>query len=108
MSINVSALNLEEEDVAQRLGKLLVQHAVEPTAIELEFTESALARDNTRVVEQLGELRKMGVDIAIDDFETGYSSLSYLQQIPANAQPSLRQALRALHPRHPVAHRAAR
>ncbi|HWJ95712.1 MAG TPA: EAL domain-containing protein, partial [Telluria sp.] len=50
----------------------------------LEFTESALARDGARVIAQLGELRRMGVEIAIDDFGTGYSSLAYMQKIPAN------------------------
>lgn len=84
VSINASALNLEEPDFAGRLMRTLDRHRVAADAIELEFTESALARDGSRVLEQLGELRRTGVDIAIDDFGTGYSSLSYLQQLPAS------------------------
>jgi EAL domain-containing protein (putative c-di-GMP-specific phosphodiesterase class I) len=84
VSVNVSALNLEEEEFVGTLAALLGKHGVPPEAIELEFTESALARDGARVIEQLEELQAMGVEIAIDDFGTGYSSLAYMQKIPAD------------------------
>jgi EAL domain-containing protein (putative c-di-GMP-specific phosphodiesterase class I)/GGDEF domain-containing protein len=84
LSINVSAPNLEEEDFAAGVAALLARHDVPPSAIELEFTESVLARDDRRVIEQLAALREMGIDIAIDDFGTGYSSLAYLQKLPAS------------------------
>jgi EAL domain-containing protein (putative c-di-GMP-specific phosphodiesterase class I)/GGDEF domain-containing protein len=84
ISINASALNLEERDFASRLARMLERRRVDPHGIELEFTESALARDGARVLEQLAELRRMGIELAIDDFGTGYSSLSYLQQLPAS------------------------
>lgn len=84
ISINASALNLDEADFADRLMRMLERHRLTADAIELEFTESALARDGTRVLEQLDELRRNGVEIAIDDFGTGYSSLSYLQRLPAS------------------------
>jgi EAL domain-containing protein (putative c-di-GMP-specific phosphodiesterase class I)/GGDEF domain-containing protein len=84
LSINVSAPNLEEDDFARNVARLLARHDVPPSAIELEFTESVLARDDRRVIDQLGVLRGMGIDIAIDDFGTGYSSLAYLQKLPAS------------------------
>jgi EAL domain-containing protein (putative c-di-GMP-specific phosphodiesterase class I) len=84
VSINASALNLEEPDFASRLMRTLERHRVAPDAIELEFTESALARDGSRVLDQLDELRRTGIEIAIDDFGTGYSSLSYLPRLPAS------------------------
>jgi EAL domain-containing protein (putative c-di-GMP-specific phosphodiesterase class I)/GGDEF domain-containing protein len=84
VSINVSAPNLEDADFASNVARLLAQHRVPPSAIELEFTESVLARDDSLVVEQLYALRDMGIDIAIDDFGTGYSSLAYLQRLPAS------------------------
>jgi len=52
--------------------------------LELEFTESALIRRRARVLEQLVEIKAVGVTCAIDDFGTGYSSFSYLQNIPAD------------------------
>ena len=84
VSINVSAPNLEEPDFAAGVARLLARHDVPPGAIELEFTESVLARDDGRVIEQLCALRDMGIEIAIDDFGTGYSSLAYLQKLPAS------------------------
>jgi EAL domain-containing protein (putative c-di-GMP-specific phosphodiesterase class I)/GGDEF domain-containing protein len=96
VSINVSALNLEEPDFALGLAALLERHAVPPSMIELEFTESALARDSARVIGQLAQLRQMGVDIAIDDFGTGYSSLAYMQNIPANVLKIDRTFVQAL------------
>jgi EAL domain-containing protein (putative c-di-GMP-specific phosphodiesterase class I) len=84
MSINVSAPNLEGTGFADRVAALLMQHDVPPSMIELEFTESVLARDDGRMIEQLYALRAMGIEIAIDDFGTGYSSLAYLQKLPAS------------------------
>lgn len=83
VSINVSASNLEEPEFASEVSAMLSRHGVPPDAIELEFTESVLARDDGRVIEQLSALRDMGIEIAIDDFGTGYSSLAYLQKLPA-------------------------
>lgn len=83
VSINVSARNLEEYDFAERVIAILNQHEVQARDIELEFTESAVARDNATVLRQLNALRELGISLAIDDFGTGYSSFSYLQQLPA-------------------------
>jgi EAL domain len=83
LSINVSARNLEEEDFAQLLSELIVRYGIRPEDIELEFTESALIRFKTLVLDQLVAIRGMGVGLAIDDFGTGYSSFAYLRQLPA-------------------------
>jgi EAL domain-containing protein (putative c-di-GMP-specific phosphodiesterase class I)/GGDEF domain-containing protein len=83
VSINVSALNLDETGFSARLLAAIEASGVSPTALELEFTESAVARDSGRVVDQLQTVRDAGLDVAIDDFGTGYSNLSYLQELPA-------------------------
>ncbi|MCP9222792.1 sensor domain-containing phosphodiesterase [Erythrobacter sp. LQ02-29] len=84
MSINASAMNLDEEDFAERLLAAACGAGVNPADLELEFTESAIARDADRVIDQLRHLRDHGVSIAIDDFGTGYSNLSYLQKLPVS------------------------
>jgi EAL domain-containing protein (putative c-di-GMP-specific phosphodiesterase class I)/GGDEF domain-containing protein len=84
VSINISGGNLEEEDFVQRLKQGLERHNLPPTAIQLEFTESALIRVRRRVFERLKNIKALGVTCAIDDFGTGYSSFSYLQNIPAD------------------------
>jgi EAL domain-containing protein (putative c-di-GMP-specific phosphodiesterase class I) len=84
LSINASARNLEESDLADRVGKTLATHGVDPRSVQLEFTETALVSYSSRALDQLSALKDMGVSIAIDDFGIGYSSLSYLQQLPAS------------------------
>ena len=84
VSINVSALDLDDQDFAARLLHAAEGLGLDPSGVELEFTESAVARNGGRVKEQLRELRSQGMGIAIDDFGTGYSNLSYIQELPVS------------------------
>lgn len=83
ISINVTALNLEETDFAQSLVAALAERQLCASAIELELTESAMIGNSAAASRQLEILQAAGISIAIDDFGTGYSSLSYLQKITA-------------------------
>lgn len=85
ISVNVSAANFEEEDFVERLAGALQVRGLALGCLELEFTESALIRNQGRVLTDLARIRKMGVHCSIDDFGTGYSSFSYLQEIPADS-----------------------
>jgi EAL domain-containing protein (putative c-di-GMP-specific phosphodiesterase class I) len=53
--------------------------------LQLEITESASLQDMDTTVQILEELRRMGLQIAIDDFGTSYSSMGYLRRFPINA-----------------------
>lgn len=83
LSVNMSAANLDEADFPERLAAKLAHHALPPSCLELELTESAMMIDSSKALELMARIADMGVDLAIDDFGTGYSSLSYLQQLPA-------------------------
>lgn len=96
ISINVSASNLEEEDFARRLGEALHQRGLPPAAVELELTESALIRNGSRVLDQLAEIKAMGIEIAIDDFGTGYSTFAYLRRLPASTVKLDRSFIRGI------------
>jgi EAL domain-containing protein (putative c-di-GMP-specific phosphodiesterase class I) len=84
VSVNVSAVNLEEETFASAVGAALSRHGVPPSRFKVEFTESALITHRALVLKNLSNLRDAGIACAIDDFGTGYSSFSYLQDIPAD------------------------
>jgi EAL domain-containing protein (putative c-di-GMP-specific phosphodiesterase class I)/GGDEF domain-containing protein len=84
VSINVSAINLAEENFARRIAEAIRQSGVDPALVELEFTEGAFVRDSPRVRGTVADLAAIGVGISIDDFGTGYSNLQYLRDIPAN------------------------
>ncbi|MCQ4331491.1 sensor domain-containing phosphodiesterase [Stutzerimonas stutzeri] len=83
ISINVTALNLEETDFTDSLIAALAERNLSASTIELELTESALISNSSAASSQLAALQAAGISIAIDDFGTGYSSLSYLQKISA-------------------------
>ncbi|MGA7389677.1 MAG: EAL domain-containing protein [Pseudolabrys sp.] len=53
-----------------------------PQKLQLEITETVLLQNTFTTLATLNELRKMGVQIALDDFGTAYSSLSYLRSFP--------------------------
>ena len=84
LSLNVSAANLLEPDLADRVVAELEQHGLPPECLELEITESAIMEQPAKATAMLEALAGAGVHLAIDDFGTGYSSLSYLQRMPAN------------------------
>ncbi|WP_432377378.1 sensor domain-containing phosphodiesterase [Duganella sp. P38] len=96
VALNVSALDLDYGDFAGHLGQHLKARALDPSLVEVEFTESALCRTPERLKAQLTELRALGVQVAIDDFGAGYSNLSYLKQIPATALKIDQSFVRAL------------
>ncbi|VXD02384.1 sensor domain-containing phosphodiesterase [Pseudomonas sp. 9Ag] len=84
VAINVSASDLDSSAFANRLIELLNSQRLNPTSLEVEFTESALMRNPGEVNRQLQRLRSLGVEVAIDDFGTGYSNWTYLRDLPAS------------------------
>lgn len=84
VSINISMRDLWDDHFAARLGGLLERHAVRPDWIDIEVTESAVMKDPLNVGRLLGEIRRLGMAIGIDDYGTGQAGLSYLKYIPAS------------------------
>lgn len=84
VSINVSALQFQQPDFAERVARELKAANLPPQLLELELTESILIHDAQDALHRLQVLSTLGVRLAIDDFGTGYSSLSYLKRFPIN------------------------
>jgi diguanylate cyclase (GGDEF)-like protein len=84
LSVNVSALQFEFDDMPTRVHRVLADTGLTPERLDLEITEGAFLSGSAGVLESLASLRAMGVGIALDDFGTGYSSLSYLSNLPAD------------------------
>lgn len=82
VSVNVSAMQLKEEDFAGRLIRTLIAQGIPPRQFELELTESTLMNNFDIALPCLKRLSSSGIKIAIDDFGTGYSSLGYLKNLP--------------------------
>ena len=82
ISVNVSAIQLRDPSLPAQLREALGTHGVDPSAIEIELTETFLMENAIATVESLERLKDIGVTLSIDDFGTGYSSLNYLHQFP--------------------------
>ncbi len=85
ISINLSARQLDDPRLAERVESALEVSGLPPTSLCLEITEGALMADPARAAAQLGALRARGIRFAADDFGTGYSSLAYLKALPLDA-----------------------
>ncbi len=82
LSVNISAKDLVDEDLADYVRETLAAHRVAPTVLTLEITETAVAQDPTRARRTLVRLRDSGIRVSIDDFGVGYSSMSQLLDLP--------------------------
>lgn len=84
ISMNVSAVQLARENLAEHLERLMTQFDVSENQLSVEITETTLMADSDQVKDNLNRLKQAGLSLAIDDFGTGYSSLSYLKDIDAD------------------------
>ena len=84
ISVNVSARQLADATFPRVVREALAETGVPPTKLCLEITESSLMEDRWGAATRLGELKALGVRLAVDDFGTGYSSLSYLSRFPVD------------------------
>jgi diguanylate cyclase (GGDEF)-like protein/PAS domain S-box-containing protein len=82
VAVNLSAQQLEREDLAMTVGAALDAAGIGPERLELEVTESMIMRHAEAAATVLGYLRDLGVELAMDDFGTGYSSLAQLRHLP--------------------------
>lgn len=84
VSVNLSALDLLVDDFPDYIQTLLQNHAIEPSYLCLEITESAIMREAEKSLYNLNRMKNMGMSLSIDDFGTGYSSLSQLKKLPVS------------------------
>ncbi|MBR2105860.1 MAG: bifunctional diguanylate cyclase/phosphodiesterase [Treponema sp.] len=84
VSINVSPVQLKQENFLENLFTILEKYKVDPNYLEIEITEGIMINNMRATIDKLQVLRSMGLKVSLDDFGTGYSSLSYLQKLPLN------------------------
>jgi EAL domain-containing protein (putative c-di-GMP-specific phosphodiesterase class I) len=84
VAVNVSGRHVLSGTLVSDVQDALRAADLDPRRLTVEITETVLVVDLPIVIEQLEELRRMGVSIAIDDFGTGYTSLNHLRYLPAD------------------------
>ncbi|MBA2351077.1 MAG: EAL domain-containing protein [Burkholderiales bacterium] len=80
VAVNVSARQFKVGALADTVRRALHSARLAPELLCLEITEQFLLPDDPHNLAVLDELRRIGVQIALDDFGVGYSSLSYIRR----------------------------
>ena len=83
VSVNVSAASLTAGTMGDDVAAALAVAGLPPERLIVELTETTVAEDPERAAAQFADLRRSGVEVAIDDFGSGFSSLGQLVNIPA-------------------------
>jgi EAL domain-containing protein (putative c-di-GMP-specific phosphodiesterase class I)/GGDEF domain-containing protein len=83
-SINVSGPTLCDPEFVDYVQRCLATHAVDPTRLMIEITESAAIADLELARAHVERLSEMGLKIALDDFGTGLATFDYLKRLRAD------------------------
>jgi len=83
VAINLSAHQLREADLAERIERALRRHGADAAQLLCEITESVAMSDVQATQAAFAGLARIGVMLSIDDFGTGWSSLAMLRRLPA-------------------------
>jgi diguanylate cyclase (GGDEF)-like protein/PAS domain S-box-containing protein len=82
VSVNISARELTEMDLAERVREELAYCRLPGRALCLEVSEDAVLRDPDRARSALKDVKRLGVSIALDKFGSGQFSLGLPSNLP--------------------------
>jgi diguanylate cyclase (GGDEF)-like protein len=82
VAVNLSPVQVRDRKFVDVVSSILAESRIAPSRLVLEITENVLIDDPATAKSRLDDLRKLGVQLALDDFGSGYSSLTYLQRLP--------------------------
>lgn len=84
LAVNLSARDIGDTGLPDRIDALLRAHGLAAHALALEVTESAVIAEPDTALQVLHRLADMGIDVAIDDFGMGQTSFAYLRRLPVS------------------------
>jgi len=82
LSVNLSPCEFKLQNLVAEIGHTLAATGFPASAFHLEITEGLLLEDMDAVRLTLHALKKLGLNLDLDDFGSGYSSLRYLHELP--------------------------
>jgi EAL domain-containing protein (putative c-di-GMP-specific phosphodiesterase class I) len=83
MAVNISPVLLRDAGFVEGIIGEQRRCGLDPSRLELEFTEGMLTPNDPRTLGAIRTLRDAGMQVALDDFGTGFSNFSYLAYLPA-------------------------
>ena len=84
MCVNVAKVQLMSGEFVPTVKRILGKYDIDPGSLELELSERGVLSGDFEVVEQLKELKSLGIRLSIDDFGTGDSAIAYLRELPVD------------------------
>lgn len=82
VAVNLSPLLIDGPGFVHWISELATRCGVPAHRVILEITESSLARQQSKALANMSELRLLGFGVSIDDYGTGFSSLKQLARFP--------------------------
>lgn len=82
ISVNVSRVQLTNQNFVNEVAATVEKHGVPFEYIDLELTESVGFDNMAYLLKTMKDIEERGFGISMDDFGTGYSSLGLLQKMP--------------------------
>lgn len=84
LNVNLSPREFQEGNVLDRLTSLVTSCGIDVHRVNLEITETSYIEQPEETMEVLLALKKLGLQLWLDDFGTGHSSLTHLQHFPVD------------------------
>ncbi|MGI5245478.1 putative bifunctional diguanylate cyclase/phosphodiesterase [Dactylosporangium sp. CA-139066] len=82
VAVNISARSLAERQLPETIGELLTRHRLPAELLVLEITETVMLSSSPVIDDVLSRVRRLGVQLAVDDFGTGFSAFTVLTRVP--------------------------
>lgn len=82
IEVNLSVAQCMESNLPEKFRALRQKYGVDPGRINLEITETTFENISEIMLENIGELIRMGYSFALDDYGIGYSSIQRINRIP--------------------------
>ncbi len=84
VSVNLSRVDVFDPELISTLDRIVAENGLTRGELKLEVTESAYTENADQLIRVIGELRRKGYEIEMDDFGSGYSSLNMLSSLPVD------------------------
>lgn len=82
VSMNVSPKDIMDVSFLNHLEECIRNSSIEAEVMEIELTERCLVENEKSILEAIGRIKDLGLDISIDDYGTGYNSLKNMLDFP--------------------------
>ncbi len=85
VAINISQSQFKSKGFVEAISATLNKYQMAPANLSVELTEDSVIAQSKNIIDILHALKKIGVNICIDNFGKGYASVALLGNMPIDA-----------------------